>query len=61
MLLGLALFTCGGAHRSTSGTGKCGRLGKEGTKSSEMGKEGTKSSEMGKEGTKSIRMGKEGS
>ena len=54
------LFTCGGARRSTSGTGKSVCLGKEGTKSSEMGKEGTKLSEMGKEGTKSSGMGKEG-
>ena len=54
------VFTCGGARRSTSGTRKSGRLGKEGTKSSEMGKEGMKSSEMGKEGTKSSEMGKEG-
>ena len=44
------IFTCGGARRSISGTGKSGRLGKEGPKSSEMGKEGPKSSEMGKEG-----------
>ena len=55
-----SVFTCGGARRSTSGTRKSGRLGKEGTKSSEMGKEGTKSSEMGKEGTKSSGMEKEG-
>ena len=48
------------ARRSTSGTGKSGRLGKEGTTSSEIGKEGTKSSEMGKEGMKSSGMGKEG-
>ena len=56
----ILLFTCGGARRSTSGTGKSGHLGKEGTTSSEIGKEGTKSSEMGKEGMKSSGMGKEG-
>ena len=54
------IFTCGGARRSISGTGKSGRLGKEGPKSSEMGKEGPKSSEMGKEGLRSSETGKEG-
>ena len=35
------IFTCGGARRSTSGTGKSGHKGKEGPTSSQMGKEGT--------------------
>ena len=56
----LPLFTCGGARRSISGTGKSGRLGKEGPKLSEIGKKGPKSSEMAKKEAKSSEMGKEG-